>query len=104
VLNGHSNVNGAVFRNLKYVKIGDEITVFSGEQEYHYAVTQKFSVQEKGSPLEERIENAKLIGPTRDERLTLITCANPGATHRLIVVARPVSSSLAGGPNSHGVE
>jgi sortase A len=104
VLNGHSNVNGAVFRNLKYVKIGDEITIFSGEQDYHYIVTQKFSVKENDVSLEARIENAKLIAPTQDERLTLITCANPGATHRLIVIARPVSSNFGSGPNSHGVE
>jgi LPXTG-site transpeptidase (sortase) family protein len=104
VLNGHSNVNGAVFRNLKYVKIGDEITVFSGEQEYHYAVTQKFSVQEKGVPLEERIENAKLIAPTQDERLTLITCANSGATHRLIVVARPLSGNSGSGDDPRVAE
>jgi LPXTG-site transpeptidase (sortase) family protein len=104
VLNGHSNVNGAVFRNLKYVEIGDEITIFSGKQDYHYIITQKFSVKEKDVSLEKRIENAKLIAPTQDERLTLITCANPGATHRLIVVARPLSSNLGGGPNSHRVE
>jgi LPXTG-site transpeptidase (sortase) family protein len=104
VLNGHSNVNGAVFRNLKYVKIGDEITIFSGEQDYHYIVTQKFSVKEKNVSLEARIENAKLIAPTQDERLTLITCANPGATHRLIVIARPASSNFGAGPNPHGVE
>ncbi len=104
VLNGHSNVNGAVFRNLKYVEIGDEITIFSGEQDYHYVVTQKLSVKEKDVSLEARIENAQLITPTQDERLTLITCANPGATHRLIVIARPLSSNLEGGPNSHGVE
>ncbi|MEJ2557714.1 MAG: sortase [Anaerolineae bacterium] len=104
VLNGHSNVNGAVLRNLKCVEIGDEITIFSGERDYHYIVTQKFSVKEKDVPLEARIENAQLIAPTQDERLTLITCANPGATHRLIVVARPMSSNLQGGPNSHRVE
>jgi sortase A len=104
VLNGHSNVNGAVFRNLKYVQIGDEITIFSGKQDYHYIITQKFSVKEKDVSLETRIENAQLIAPTQDERLTLITCANPGATHRLIVVARPLSSNLEGGSNSHGVE
>ncbi len=104
VLNGHSNVNGAVFRNLKYVEIGDEITVFSGKQDYHYIVTQKFSVKEKDVSLEARIENAQLIAPTQDERLTLITCANPGASHRLIVIARPSSSDLEGGSNSYGVE
>jgi LPXTG-site transpeptidase (sortase) family protein len=104
VLNGHSNVNAAVFRNLKYVEIGDEITVFSGKQDYHYIVTQKFLVKEKGVPLEERIENAKLIAPTQDERITLITCANPGATHRLILIARPLSPNPGRGDNHRVVD
>jgi LPXTG-site transpeptidase (sortase) family protein len=89
VLNGHSDVNTEIFRNLKYVEIGDEITVFSGERDYRYTVTEKFLVEEKEVPLEERLGNAKWIAGTPDERLTLVTCANPGATHRLIVIARP---------------
>jgi LPXTG-site transpeptidase (sortase) family protein len=89
VLNGHSDVNAAVFRNLRFVEIGDKITVLSRDQDYHYRVTHKFLVQEKDVPLEERIRNAVWVGPTQDNRLTLITCANPGATHRLILIAQP---------------
>jgi len=89
VLNGHSDVNTEVFRNLAYVEIGDEIVVFSGEEEHRYVVTQKFLVQEENVSLEERIENARWIASTQDERLTLVTCTNPGATHRIIVIARP---------------
>jgi sortase A len=91
VLNGHSDLNAAVFRNLGYVAVGDEITVFSGSQDYRYVVTQKFLVKERDVSLEERIKNAAWIAPTPDERLTLVTCANPGASHRLIVIAQPVS-------------
>jgi LPXTG-site transpeptidase (sortase) family protein len=89
VFNGHSDVNAAVFRNLGYVRIGDEIIVSSGAQDYRYVVTQKFLVQEGNVPLEVRIQNAAWIAPSQDERLTLITCANPGATHRLILIAQP---------------
>lgn len=91
VLAGHSDIKAKVFRNLKEVEVGDEIIVFAGEQAYPYTITQKFLVQEKGVPLEQRRENARWIAPTPDERLTLVTCANPGATHRLIIIAHPVS-------------
>jgi LPXTG-site transpeptidase (sortase) family protein len=90
VLAGHSDIKAKVFRNLKDVELGDEIIVFSNSgAEYRYVVTGKFLVQEKGVPVEVRIRNAQWIGPTHDERLTLVTCAGTGATHRLIVVARP---------------
>ncbi len=90
VLSGHSDINARVFQDLHQVNLGDEIIAFSGEQPFPYIVTQKILVQEKGVSLETRIKNAQLISPTQDERLTLVTCARPGATHRLIVIARPM--------------
>ena len=92
VLSAHSNVKAQIFQNLRYVNLGDEITAYSGSdgEAYNYIITQKFLVQEVGVPLETRIKNAQLIAPTQDERLTLVTCSQPGATHRLIVIARPV--------------
>ncbi|MBI1878180.1 MAG: sortase [Chloroflexi bacterium] len=87
VLNGHSNIHARVFQNLGNVEIGDEIIAYSGDQTYHYVVTEKLLVQEKGASVAQRLENSKFILPTPDERLTLITCAQPGATHRLIVIA-----------------
>jgi LPXTG-site transpeptidase (sortase) family protein len=89
VLNGHSDVNAAVFRNLEYVDIGDEITIFSNDRDYQYIVTDKFLVEERDVSLDQRVQNAAWIAPTQDERLTLVTCAKPGATHRLIVIGRP---------------
>ena len=45
-----------------------------------------------GLPLEVRVKNASYIQPTRDERLTLVTCHPYGSLrNRLIVIARPVS-------------
>jgi LPXTG-site transpeptidase (sortase) family protein len=96
VLAGHSDINTKIFRNLQDVDIGDEIVAISGVdgQPHHYAVTQKVLLQEAGVPLETRIKNAQWIAPTNDERLTLVTCSRPGATHRLIVVARPVGPPI----------
>lgn len=88
VFNGHSDIYTKVFQNLGQVELGTEITVYSAEQPYRYRVTQKLLVREKGASVEERFRNAQLILPTQDERLTLITCAQPGATHRLVVIAQ----------------
>jgi LPXTG-site transpeptidase (sortase) family protein len=90
VLSGHSDIKAQVFRNLDNIQIGDEIVAFTDEEPHYYIVTEKLLVREKGVSLETRIKNAQLIAPTVDERLTLVTCAQPGATHRLIVIARPV--------------
>lgn len=93
VLNGHSDISVAIFRDLQYLDVGDEITVFSGDWVHQYTVQQKFLVKEEDVSPEERIRNAAWIAPTQDKRLTLITCANPGATHRLILIARPQALS-----------
>jgi len=90
VLNGHSDRGGVIFQNLHLVAPGDTITIFANDQVYDYTITETTLVQEKGVSLEQRIQNAQLIMPTKDERLTLITCANPEATHRLIVTAYPI--------------
>ena len=89
VLSGHSDIKAKIFQQLPQVEVGDEIVAFSGDQPHQYVVVEKLLVQEKGVPLETRIKNAQLIAPTEDERLTLVTCARPGATHRLIVIAQP---------------
>ena len=90
VLTGHSDIYARIFRNLKDVEIGNEIIIMSGGKEYRYRVAQKILVREQGASIAERAKNGRLIDPTTDKRLTLVTCANPGATHRLIIIARPV--------------
>jgi sortase (surface protein transpeptidase) len=92
VLSGHSDIKAKIFGDLHRLNIDDEIIAFSGDRPRRYLVAEKFLVQEKGVPLETRIKNAQLIAPTQDERLTLVTCARPGATHRLIIIARPTAS------------
>jgi sortase A len=91
VLNGHQNVYGRVFRDLNKLQAGDEIFVYVGENAHRYLVAEQHLLAEEGQPLEVRVENARWILPTQDERLTLVTCApDTSSTHRLIVVAFPI--------------
>jgi sortase A len=93
VLNGHNNVHGAVFRDLVDVEFGDEIVVHEGQQIYRYQVAHREVLEENDQPLSVRLDNAKWMMPTADERLTLISCwPYVGNTHRVIVVATPVEA------------
>ena len=92
VLNGHHNEYGEVFGRLKEVNLGDEIVILGEEHIYRYVVVNKMVLPEKYQELDLRMENARWILPSEDERLTLITCwPKHTNTHRLILVARPVS-------------
>jgi sortase A len=94
VLNGHNNIYGQIFKDLIDLEIGEEIIVYDETQSYVYQVTQREILPENGQPLEVRLDNAKWIRPTSDERLTLITCW-PFTTnsHRLVVIAKPVGAT-----------
>jgi LPXTG-site transpeptidase (sortase) family protein len=92
VLNGHQLINGGVFRDLEALRNDDEIVVYSGDTAHRYRVAEQHLLAEEGQPLSVRVENARWIMPTGDERLTLVTCAPYGkSSHRLIIVARPSS-------------
>lgn len=94
VLNGHHNINGEVFKNLHLAQIGDEIILSSDVGEYHYQVVSVMILPEKYESEEVRLENAKWIQPSEDERITLITCwPYESNTHRVIVVAFPVEEN-----------
>ena len=91
VLEGHQDIDGRVFENLEYLKEGDEIQVQTASQTRKYVVALRTIVPEKGQSLEVRHKNARWIGPSNDERLTLVTCwPRNDNTHRLILVALPV--------------
>ena len=90
VINGHHNVHGEVFKELVNLEIGDEIVVYSNEKRFIYIISNRMIVPERYADAETRIENARWLGRSDDERLTLVTCW-PESTnsHRLILVARP---------------
>ncbi len=91
VLNGHHNVHGEVFKNLEKVKEGDRILIYgTSDSLYTYIVTNIMILPERDVTLDQRLDNAKWMLSTIDERITIITCwPYYSNTHRLIVVARP---------------
>ncbi len=94
VLNGHHNVFGKVFENLDKLVSGDEIFLYGNDSfEYKYIVSNTMILPERDVPFDERLENARWILSSEDERITLITCwPYFSNTHRLIIVARPDGS------------
>lgn len=91
VLNGHHNVAGEVFRHVSELESGDQVLLFNGAESRVYEVAAKMILKERFEPLERRMQNARWIHPTEDERLTLITCWPYNSnTHRVVVVATPV--------------
>jgi LPXTG-site transpeptidase (sortase) family protein len=95
VLNGHNNIYGEVFRDLADLTAGSPITLLDTTgKRYEYEVSHQELMPENGQPLAARLENARWIGPTTDERLTLVSCW-PYATnaYRLVVIATPIKNS-----------
>ena len=92
VISGHNNIDGAVFGELHLLETGDRVMLDAGGEMRTYEVEMNFIVEEEGMPLAQRQDNARWIGETPDERLTLVTCYPPwGNSHRTIIVARPVA-------------
>jgi sortase A len=94
VFNGHHNAFGMVFKDLVKLETGDVISVYSGSQEFRYQVDANMLLPESYEPLSTRIENARWIEPSMDERITLVTCwPADNNTHRVVIVAFPISNS-----------
>ena len=88
VLYGHHNIAGKVFENLYQLKEGQVIQMKSGDELFTYRIVLSMILEEKYQPLEVRLENARWILPSTDERITLITCwPERGNSHRVVVVA-----------------
>lgn len=91
VMSGHNNILGSVFRELDRLKRGDTITVYSGKRAIAYTVDEVLIVPERHASLEQRKDNARYIEPTKDDRLTLVSCwPRNDNSHRIIVIATPV--------------
>lgn len=90
VISGHNNIRGEVFRDLHKLRPGDEVFVWVGDNPYSYRVAFMYRLPIKDAPPEILDDNLRLIQPTDDQRLTLITCWPPWSnTHRTIIVAFP---------------
>ena len=93
VLAGHVGGYGKIFKDLFYVKPGDQITLYSKGQQYLYTVRERLLVTEEGVSPEQHAANAQLIAPTDHEVVTLVTCWPPKGrdkyTQRIVVQAVP---------------
>lgn len=93
VISGHNNFRGEVFRYLYQLKPGADVSLYVGNVEFRYIVTEAFILKEEGESDEARQANARWIAATGDERLTLVSCwPYLTATHRVIVICRPAPS------------
>jgi LPXTG-site transpeptidase (sortase) family protein len=102
VLSGHHNAFGEVFKGLVDLEVGDTIAITSGEKQFSYIIANKMILPEKDQPLSVRLQNGRWILPSKDERITLVTCWPARSnTHRLILVAVPASGqNQAGQPSA----
>src|SRR6185503_9007519 len=100
VLAGHVGGYGKVFKDLFYVKPGDQITLYSAGQQYMYVVQERLLLTEEGVSAEQHAANAQYIAPTDHEVVTLVTCWPPKGpdrfTQRVVVRAVPFAASSAG--------
>jgi sortase A len=92
VLNAHNTTYGEAFRDLYLLEVGNQILIYSDEEGFDYQVEEILFLPEAGQPIEVRLENARYIQPSQDERVTLVTC-HPYASlqYRLVIIARPVT-------------
>jgi LPXTG-site transpeptidase (sortase) family protein len=94
VMNGHNNIQGAVFRKLYTLQAGDLITVSSTSYVRVYEVQEVLTLLERGVSYEQRVQNAQYIQPKNEDILTLVSCwPETNNTHRVIVIAKPVSQN-----------
>lgn len=95
VLAGHSGGPAYPFNDIYYLTPGDPIQLYSAGNVYEYRVSEHILLDEVGQPLERRIENARYIGPTEEEVITMVACwplTGPDKfTQRIVIRATPAN-------------
>jgi sortase (surface protein transpeptidase) len=93
VLAGHSGGKAYPFNDIYYLKPGDLIQLYSDGQPYDYTVSEHILLDEVGQPLEQRLENARYIGPADEELVTMVACwplTGPDKfKQRIVIRAKP---------------
>ena len=96
VLAGHSGGKAYPFNDIFYLKPGDLIQLYSNGEPHDYTVSEHILLDEVGQPLEKRIENARYIGPTAEEMVTMVACwplTGPDKfKQRIVIRAKPAAS------------
>ncbi|HEX2979081.1 MAG TPA: class E sortase, partial [Anaerolineaceae bacterium] len=94
VLYGHNNLNASVFKKLGELEPGDQIRLATGERDWFYQVDSvTILAVADDSGMQAAYEDN--FAPGDRARLTLVSCWPPTSnTHRIIVVAYPIQSSV----------
>lgn len=96
VLNGHNNIDGAVFRDLWKVTAGESIYVYANQRQYTYIVDSVQLMPEVDADAAQQAKTASFIRQSDDYRLTLVSCWPPNNnTHRVFVQAHLVQHTAA---------
>ena len=93
VISGHNaSLGGQIFSEVEELEVGDQVVVWNGRDEaFAYQVQERTIVRTFAASSETQTFLETAMGPTPEERLTLITCWPRWTnTHRLVVVAEPV--------------
>jgi LPXTG-site transpeptidase (sortase) family protein len=88
VLLGHNNTLGEVFRYLDRLNPGDEVILFTEQQEFHYRIQKKYLIPYLGAEQEGDRKLRSFAAPQSEEMLTMISCW-PYATNanRIVLIA-----------------
>lgn len=93
VFSSHVAGFGKLFANLDKLLPGETVTLYQGDIEYSYTVTEQKLIPAAANSPDEQIANLQLLEPTDTERLTLVTCWPPTGpnrfSQRLVVLAVP---------------
>ncbi|MCC7354576.1 MAG: sortase, partial [Anaerolineae bacterium] len=97
VISGHNNIKGQVFKPISVAFDPKQPDKFLGERvrlvaadgrTFNYTVKTVHFFLEKGATLAERQENGRVMSPTSEPMLTIITCWPPQSnTHRIVIQA-----------------
>lgn len=93
VILGHNNTLGEVFRYLDQLKPGDEVILYTEQQEFHYQVQKKYLLPYLGVEQEGDRKLRSFAAPQSEEMITMISCW-PYATNanRIVIVAIPTNN------------
>jgi LPXTG-site transpeptidase (sortase) family protein len=90
ILYGHNNLYTSIFRDLGSLKVGDGISLKTGERTWSYRVSQVLFLKSTFASAETLKSYEQYLQPALKEQLTIISCWPPVSnTHRVIVVAEP---------------
>lgn len=83
--------NQTTLYNLDQLTTGDAVTLWWNGEPHVYAVAKSFTVDR---------DAVEILNPTAEPQLTLYTCTDLNASHRLVIIALPLPLGARSHPNA----